>query len=50
MKLKKLQKRNVDMIISARVFSSDVETLKVNGINVSKLIRQTVSDAARRLK
>lgn len=50
MKLKKLKKKNVGGFVTARVFKKDLEALKDHGINVSRLIRQSIREAARRIK
>lgn len=45
-----LKKKKIDVTVSAKVYGEDLETLKNNNVNISKLIRKALSDAARRYK
>lgn len=42
------KKRKLDETVSAKVHSEDVELLRQQGVNISKIIQEAISDAARR--
>lgn len=45
-----LKKKKIDTIISAKVFSVDLETLKEHEVNVSRLVRTIVAEIAQNLR
>lgn len=45
-----LKKKKIDVTVSAKVYGEDLETLKNNDVNISKLIREAISDTAKRYR
>lgn len=45
-----LKKKKIDTIVSAKVFSNDLKTLKDHEVNVSRLIRTIVAEIAHNLR
>ncbi len=44
------EKKTLDQIVTARAEKADVQALKENNVNISKLIRRAISDAAKRYR